>query len=227
MESLIIEIRAAEGGADAKDLVTWQFGIYSRYASRKGLQVEILEERPGILIFHVGGRGAVTAFAHEAGGHRVQRVPPTEKRGRVHTSTVTVAVLPVPSKVEVRLDPRDVEETTCRGSGAGGQHRNKTDSAVQLKHKPTGIIVRAESERSQHHNRDMAYETLRARLQAQENGKVTNAREEKRRSQVGSGMRGDKVITVSIPRDQVVHHETGKRTSYDKRYSRGFVEDLR
>ncbi len=195
--------------------------------ARGGLfSLEILDERPGILVFRVDGKGAAKAFANEAGGHRWQRVPSTEKKGRVQTSTITVAVLSVPTKVELRLDPRDLEWKTCRGSGAGGQHRNVTDSAVQLTHKPTGTQVRCESERSQHLNRDRAEELLRARLLAAKQSQVGQDRSSLRRAQLGSGMRGDKAFTVSLSRDSVVCHATGKRTSYKKRYARGFVEDL-
>ncbi len=137
-----------------------------------------------------------------------------------------MAVLPIPSKVEVRLDSKDLEFKTCRGSGAGGQHRNVTDSAVQLTHKPSGIQVRVESERSQHLNRERAQELLRARLLASKQSQAGKDRSAQRRSQLGSGMRGDKMFTVSIPRDQVVCHRTGKRCAFKKRYARGFVEDL-
>ena len=182
---------------------SWGFGGH--------FDLTILDERPGLLIFRVDGKGAEKVFGDEAGGHRWQRVPPTEKRGRVQTSTITIAVLPVPRASEVRLDPKDIEETTCRGSGPGGQHRNTTDSAVQLKHKPTGIIVRAESERSQHVNREMAYEALRARLQARERADASQARGAQRRSQVGSGMRGDKRRTIRVRDGVVKDHILGKR----------------
>jgi peptide chain release factor 1 len=138
---------------------------------------------------------------------------------------VTVAVLREPTAAEVRLNERDLEFKACRGSGAGGQHRNTTDSAVQLTHKPTGIQVRVESERSQHQNKETARAILRARLQEAEATHTKGKRDKKRRSQVGSGMRGDKVVTISIPRDSVVHHGTGKRTSY-RRYRRGYLDDL-
>lgn len=165
------------------------------------------------------------AFAHEAGGHRFQRVPPTEKRGRVHTSTITVSVLPEPSPSDFRLDDRDLDFKTCRGSGAGGQHRNTTDSAVQVTHKPTGIQVRVESERSQHQNKEMAKNLLRARLMQAEHEAVEDARNAKRRKQIGGGARGDKRRTIAIQRDQVIDHVTGKSTSA-KSYLRGDVMSL-
>lgn len=152
-------------------------------------------------------------------------MPPTEKKGRVHTSTITVAVLAEPSKTQIRINSRDLEWKTCRGSGAGGQHRNVTDSAVQLTHAPSGLSVRCESERSQSLNKQSALEVLRARLWASEKASNDASRASERRSQVGSGMRGDKAFTISIPRDQAMCHRTGKRTS-SKRYLRGYVEDL-
>jgi peptide chain release factor 1 len=133
---------------------------------------------------------------------------------------VTVAVLPVPSKVEVKLDPKDLEETQCRGSGPGGQHRNMRDTAVQVKHKPSGLIVRAETEKSQHHNRTMAYELLRARLQAAAEEKEGNSLAEKRRRQVGSGMRGDKRRTIRVRDGKVKDHILGKTWKL-KAYLRG------
>lgn len=197
----------------------WRLGVGFDVA------IEVVDDRPGYLAFRAIGADAARAFAHEAGGHRYQRVPPTEKRGRVHTSTVTVATLPEPSEAEVRLDPRDLEFRACRGSGAGGQHRNVTASAVQVVHKPTGTTVRVESERSQHQNKATALALLRARIAEQRQAEIDGRRSAKRARQVGSGMRGDKALTVAMQRDSVVHHGTGRRTTW-KRYAAGHVEDL-
>jgi peptide chain release factor 1 len=173
----------------------------------------------------VSGRGAAKAFAHEPGGHRFQRVPPTEKRGRVQTSTVTVAVLVEPEEHELQIDPRDLEESFTRGSGKGGQHRNKTDTCVILKHLPTGIIVRIDGGRSQHINRQTALGVLRARLRTAERDKTIRDRNQNRKAQVGTGMRGDKVRTIAMQRDSVIDHQTGK-TMKAKDYLRGNLRDL-
>lgn len=164
-------------------------------------------------------------FEHEIGGHRWQRVPPTEKRGRVHTSTITVAVLGEASAVEVDLDPSDLEWTACRGSGAGGQHRNVTDSAVQLTHKPSGIQLRVEAERSQHLNRDLALRLLRSRLIEAKEKKARRKRNDKRRQQVGSGMRADKRRTIALQRGTVDDHLTGK-SMRARKYMKGFMDKL-
>ncbi len=158
----------------------------------------------------VAGRGASTLFAGEVGGHRWQRVPPTEKRGRVQTSTITVVVLAEPRQLDLAIRPGDVDIETMRGSGAGGQHRNKTDSAVRAKHRPTGIEVRCESERSQHQNRDLAMRVLAARVAELARSTAQGERAADRRRQVGSGMRGDKRRTIAAPRGFVVDHETGR-----------------
>ena len=157
------------------------------------------------------GAGAAEAFRDEAGGHRWQRVPPNEKRGRVHTSTITVAVLPEPTPTELRLAPRDVERVTCRGSGPGGQNRNKTETCVVLKHRPTGLTVRCESERSQLQNEETALALLRTRLLAAETARRAAARDRDRREQMGSGMRGDKRRTIRCQDGTVVDHVTGRR----------------
>jgi peptide chain release factor 1 len=159
-------------------------------------------------------------FASEVGGMRWQRVPPTEKRGRVHTSTITVAVLPEPSPTEVCIDPADLDWSTCRGSGSGGQKRNKTESTVQLYHRPSGIRLRVESGRSQARNREDALALLRARLYEREQSARAAARDRARREMVGSGMRADKRRTVAVQRDQVVDHVTGRQTSW-RNYCRG------
>lgn len=210
MDTVIVEIRAAEGGDDAKLLVREQLAVYVKYAARRGLTTEVIEERSGFVLCRVFGNGAEEALKNEAGGMRWQRIPPNEKRGRVHTSTVTVAVLPEPTDVQIRLDERDLDYRTCRASGAGGQKINKTDSAVQLTHKPTGLMVRVETERSQHQNRATALALLRARLWEAKRDRETAARANDRRTQVGSGMRGDKRRTIAVQRGTVVDHVTGR-----------------
>jgi peptide chain release factor 1 len=181
--------------------------------------------RPGYACIKVSGEDAARVFENEAGGHRWQRVPSTEKRGRVQTSTITVAVLEELPGVEVDIPAGDIEVTTARGSGKGGQHRNVTDSAVQVKHIPTGIIVRCESERSQHQNKEQAMSVLRQRIHRMASSKATSDLNDRRRGQVGSGMRGDKVRTIRVRDGIVVNHINGRRTSY-KRYSQGLIEDL-
>ena len=178
-----------------------------------------------MVVLIVSGKGVEHAFRNEAGGHRWQRIPPTERKGRVHTSTVTVAILPVPEEHECVLDDRDLEWKTCRGSGAGGQHRNVTDSAVIVTHKPSKLTVRCESERSQHQNKATALALLRARLGGKATEAAQTSRNDHRREQVGSGMRGDKRRTVAVQRDQVHDHITDKRVPV-KQYLRGELELL-
>jgi len=180
----------------------------------------LVEERPGIAILEVSGAGAEAAFADEPGGHRWQRVPETEKRGRVHTSSLTVAILPVATDAEVDVRSSDFEWQATRGSGAGGQHRNKTSSAVILRHIPTGIVVRCESERSQHSNRRTAMSLLLFKLRTQSQEGAQAGRAKLRRDQVGRGCRGDKIRTVAVQRDEVVDHRLNKRWSY-REYERG------
>ena len=172
------------------------------------------------MVFRARGAGAGALFAAEAGGHRWQRVPPTEKRGRVHSSTVTIAVLPEPAPTALALPEADLEWSTCRASGSGGQHLQKTDSAVQVRHRPTGLTVRCQSERSQHQNRLAALATLRARLVAAAAHEAAAARAASRRAQVGTGMRGDKRRTVREQDGQVVDHVDG-RTWRLRAYRRG------
>lgn len=179
-----------------------------------------MESRAGFSVLRVKGRGAVELFANEAGGHRWQRVPPNDKRGRVHSSTITVVVLPEPREIEVRIDDRDLEWSTCRGSGDGGQHLQKTESAVMLHHRPSGLRVRCESERSQHQNRATALAVLRTRLFARATSAAHAARASARRDQAGSGERGDKRRTIRAQDESVVDHVTGRRWSL-KSYLRG------
>jgi len=175
----------------------------------------------------MSGAGARAALEHEPGGHRFQRVPPTEKRGRVHTSTITVAVLNVEARGAAfgSLKKTDVEEKTTKGSGAGGQHRNKTESVVVVTHRPTGIVVRCESQRSQHQNRAVAWALLDERVRVADASQQKAERESQRRAQVGSGMRGDKVRTLRL-QDGVVTCERSDRKIAWKRYQRGDWEGL-
>lgn len=168
----------------------------------------------------VSGEGAYAAFQHEAGGHRWQRVPPSEKRGRVHTSTVAVAVLGEPEAARVELPEKDLLYRATRGSGPGGQHRNKTSTAIQLTHLPTGLMVRVDGGRSQHQNRALALELLRARLFDGQRRTAAAAREAERRGQLGSGERGDKRRTIRCQDGVVVDHVLGQRWSL-RQYLRG------
>ena len=187
--------------------------------------LELIEERSGIVILRVSGTNATKLFKNEPGGHRFQRVPPTERSGRVHTSTITVAVLAVPDEKTSPIADRDLRWTFCRAGGCGGQHVNKTESAVQLMHIPTGTMVRCESESSQTQNKVTAMTLLRARLadtaQAAGNKKTNDLR----RAMLGGGQRGDKTITIAMQRDQVTHHVTGKCTTAS-RYMKGYIDDL-
>jgi peptide chain release factor 1 len=182
--------------------------------------IELVDSRPGVLVFRVIGNRAQSVFQNEPGGHRWQRIPPTEKRGRVQTSTITVAVLPEPTETEVSVRLSDLEWTTCRGSGPGGQHRNKTESAVQVKHIPSGIFVRCETERSQQQNKNTAMATLKARLWQIQKDIHMGQRVSDRKAQVGSGMRGDKRRTIRCQDGVVTDHLTGKRWRL-KEYMRG------
>lgn len=225
MNSVVIELRSAEGGLDSKDLIQIQYGIYLKWATRNNLEVIPLDSRPGLISFQVTGKDAWSFFKHEAGGLRFQRIPPTERKGRVHTSTITVAVLAVPDEGTVQLNDRDLDVQTTRGSGAGGQHRNRTDSAVILTHKPSGLVVRAENERSQHRNLLTAKAILYAKLQEAQQEALQGARNDVRRSQLGKGQRGDKRRSIALQRGQVVDHVLGIRMSAEK-YLKGDLSEL-
>jgi peptide chain release factor 1 len=181
--------------------------------------IEVIDQRPGLVTLAVSGVGARQTFQHEGGGHRWQRIPPTEKRGRVQTSTVTVAVLDPDAVLGQALDLRDVEIVTARGSGPGGQNRNKTESCVVATHRPSGLQVRIDNERSQHQNKAMAYKVLAARLYETERGRVSAARDDARKQQVGTGQRGDKVRTYRTQDDQVTDHRTGVKMRLSRWYN--------
>jgi len=182
----------------------------------------LTEEREGFLSFQVEGEKAQEIFGNEAGGHRWQRTSPTERKGRVHTSTVTVAVLPVPEAAEFALNPADLEITTTKGSGPGGQNRNKVESEVAILHKPTGLRVRYGSERSQHQNRQTALSILAARLSQQQAAQRVQDKNALRKHQVGSGQRGDKIRTIRTQDNQVKCDLTGRTVSFTA-YGKGNI----
>ena len=213
--NVIMEIRAGVGGEEAALFAHSLFRMYSMYAERQGWHCEIDSESETELgglkeiSFTVEGSGAYSRLKFESGVHRVQRVPETESGGRVHTSTATVAVLPEMESVDVKLDPADVEMQVFRSSGAGGQHINKTSSAVRLIHRPTGIVVECQQERSQFQNRDKAMRLLASRLYEQEQEKILDDYTQQRRSQVGSGMRNERIRTYNFPQGRVTEHRVG------------------
>ena len=182
-------------------------------------ELAIIEERRGFVSLRIKGKNAIGIFANESGGHRWQRIPETERNGRVQTSTVTVAVLAEPQEHELKINDKDLDWKMRRGSGPGGQHRNKTESCVDLTHVPTGIKVTADG-RSQHENKVTALQILRAKLLDMQKNRANMDRNENRQNQIGCGMRGDKRRTIRVQNNQVIDHLTNKTMTYDN-YSRG------
>ncbi len=203
---------------------SWSSSFASTRSTRSGgiFEIALLEAHPGHIAIRVSGAGAEEAFAEEAGGHRWQRIPPNDRRGRVQTSTITIAVLAESAACSITLDARDLAWRATRGSGAGGQKRNKTSSAIDLVHVPTGVSVHCETERSQHRNRSLARERLAVRLDEAARAEHDSSRARERRAQVGSGMRGDKRRTIRCQDGVVVDHPTG-RTWRLERYVRGEI----
>jgi peptide chain release factor 1 len=214
-KSVIMEIRGGVGGEESALFAHSLFRMYSLYAASKGWTIELLNysetELGGIkeADFVVNGAGAYSRLKFESGVHRVQRVPETESGGRVHTSTATVAVLPEMEEADVSIRPEDIEMQVYRSSGAGGQHINKTSSAVRLIHKPTGIVVSCQEERSQFQNREKCMMMLSSKLYQMEQERIESAVSSERRSQVGSGMRNEKIRTYNFPQSRVTDHRIG------------------
>ena len=230
--NVICEIRAGAGGEEAALFAGTLFRMYSMYAERKHFKIDIMYENATELggykeiSFMITGKGAYSRFKFESGVHRVQRVPDTESSGRIHTSTVTVAVLPEVEDVEVEINPADIKMEVFRASGAGGQHVNKTSSAVRLIHEPTGIVAECQTERSQLQNREYAMKLLRSRIYEIEREKQEKAVASERRSQVGSGDRSEKIRTYNYPQGRITDHRIGLSIYQMENFLNGDMDEM-
>ncbi len=232
--NLFLEVRAGTGGDEAAIFAGDLFRMYARYAERQGWKVEIESDSPGEhggykeVVARVVGRGAYSRLKFESGTHRVQRVPATESQGRIHTSAATVAIIPEADDVEdIAINPADLKVDTFRSSGAGGQHVNKTESAIRITHVPSGVVVECQTERSQHANRDKAMKRLKAQLLDAERSKQAAAQAESRRLQVGSGDRSQRIRTYNFPQGRITDHRVEGLTLYDlPNIIEGALDDL-
>lgn len=232
-KNVIMEIRAGAGGNEAGLFAADLFRMYTRYAERQGgWKTELISEnRTGLggykeVIFSITGKGAFSRLKYESGVHRVQRIPVTESSGRIHTSTVTVAVLPEVDDIEIHIDPKDLEISTYGSSGPGGQHMQKNDTAVRIIHKPTGMVVSCESERSLTQNKLRAMSVLRARLYEEEHQRQEDEIGAARRSQVGTGERSEKIRTYNYPQNRVTDHRIGMNVYNLPAVMEGEIDDF-
>ena len=230
--NVICEIRSGAGGEEAALFAGTLFRMYSMYAERKHFKIEVLNSNETELggykeiSFMITGKGAYSRFKFESGVHRVQRVPDTESSGRIHTSTATVAVLPEIEDVEVDLNPADIKMEVFRASGAGGQHVNKTSSAVRLIHEPTGIVAECQTERSQTQNREYAMRLLRSRIYQMEKEKQDKELASERKSQVGSGDRSEKIRTYNYPQGRITDHRIGMSIYQMENFLNGDIDEI-
>ena len=231
-KNIICEIRGGAGGEEAALFAGTLFRMYSMYAEKKHWKVEVLNENETGLggykevTFMVTGKGVYSRLKFESGVHRVQRVPDTESSGRIHTSTATVAVLPVVEDVEIDINPADIKMEVFRSSGAGGQHINKTSSAVRLIHEPTGIVVECQTERSQFQNRDNAMKMLKTKLYNIEKQKQDSEIANSRKSQVGSGDRSEKIRTYNYPQGRITDHRIGLSIFQMENFLNGDIDEM-
>ena len=230
--NVIIEIRGGAGGDEAALFAGSLFRMYSMYAESRGWKTDVMNiNETGLggikeISFMIEGEGAYSRFKFESGVHRVQRVPETESGGRIHTSTVTVAVLPEAEEVDIAIDPSDLQIDTFRASGAGGQHVNKTESAIRVTHLPTGTVVECQDERSQHKNKDRALKILRSRLLEVEREKQDSEIADERRSQVGTGDRSERIRTYNFPQGRVSDHRIGLTLYKIEAIMNGDIDEL-
>ena len=231
-KNIICEIRAGAGGEEAALFAGTLFRMYTMYAETKHWKVEVLNENEtGLggykeITFKITGKGVYSRLKFESGVHRVQRVPDTESSGRIHTSTATVAVLPVVEDVEIEINPSDIKMEVFRASGAGGQHINKTSSAVRLIHEPTGIVVECQTERSQFQNKDNAMRMLRTKLYEIEKQKQDSEVANARKSQVGSGDRSEKIRTYNYPQGRITDHRIGMSIYQMENFLNGNIDEM-
>lgn len=216
MNAIIVEIRAGTGGEEAALFVADLFRMYRRFAEKQKWSSALIESHPTSLngfkeiIFEIKGENVYGKLGQESGVHRVQRIPQTEKSGRVHTSTVSVAILPEPTEVEIKINPQDLRIDVMRSSGPGGQYVNKRESAVRITHLPTRMVVTCQEGRTQQHNRETAMKVLRARLLAKKRNEELAQRSAERREQIGSAMRAEKTRTYNFPQNRLTDHRLNK-----------------
>ncbi len=231
-KNIICEIRGGAGGEEAALFAGTLFRMYSMYAERKHWKLDVLNENETELggykeiSFMITGKGVYSRLKFESGVHRVQRVPDTESSGRIHTSTATVAVLPVVEDVEIEINPADIKMEVFRASGAGGQHINKTSSAVRLIHEPTGIVVECQTERSQFQNKDNAMRMLKTKLYDMEKQKQDSEVANARKSQVGSGDRSEKIRTYNYPQGRITDHRIGMSIYQMENFLNGDLDEM-
>ena len=231
-KSVIVEIRGGTGGEESALFAGTLFRMYNMYAERKGWKTSVISANETELggykeiVFSVDGEGAYSRLKFESGVHRVQRVPETETQGRIHTSAATVAVLPEAEDVEIDINPGDLQIDTFRSSGAGGQHINKTDSAIRITYLPTGLVVECQDERSQHKNKDKAMRVLKSRLLEEERRRQSDAIAGERKSMVGSGDRSEKIRTYNFPQYRVSDHRIGLTLYKLEQFINGDMDEL-